>query len=246
MLLLQDGALVKSKRFAEHRYIGDPLNAVSLFNAMQADELIFLDISAHGRGRSIDQELVQEIGAEANMPFSVGGGLRDLESVRRVLAAGAEKVVLGTSALRDPHFVQQVALEFGSSALSICLDVVGEGEQSLVFYRGSGQTGQSALEAARLCESSGAGEIIVQSVERDGMRTGYDTALTREISRVVTVPVVCLGGAGTPEHLQSTYREAHLSGVAAGSLFVYHGSRQGVLINYPSRRTIHQWFRSQD
>src|SRR5688572_9957343 len=181
VLLLKDQALVKSVRFKDHKYIGDPINAVRIFNDLKADELVFLDTSASRDNRLISLDFVRNVGEEANMPFSVGGGVRTLEDIQAVLAAGAEKVVIGTQAGRDPGFIARAADAFGSSTIVVCIDVGKKmfGGVRTWIRGGATSTRFSPVEFARLMEQNGAGELIVQSIDRDGSMNGYDIDLVR-------------------------------------------------------------------
>ena len=244
VLLLKGTALVKSIKFKDHRYIGDPINAVKIFNDLRADELVFLDISATREKRLIDLGFVREVGEEANMPFAVGGGVRTLEDIRRIVEAGAERVVLNTVAAETPDFVRQASEAFGSSTIAVCVDVKRKwfGPTTTWSAGGSRASGLSPVEFAQRATAAGAGEIILQSIERDGTMAGYDLALIRSVSEAVTVPVVALGGAGGLEDMQKAYTLGFASGLAAGSFFVYHGPKRGVLINYPERAEIGNCF----
>lgn len=237
VLLLRDDGLVKTVRFAKHKYIGDPINAVRIFNDLSADELIFLDILASRQKRLISLDFVREVGEEANMPFAVGGGVRTLADIQSILSAGAEKVVLNTVAAHDPEFIARAADAFGSSTVAVCMDVKKPrfGRPQTWVMSGTEATGMEPRRFAQLAAEKGAGEIIVQSIERDGTMQGYDIDLIRGIADAVTIPVVALGGAGGLDDLRSAYAEGRATAVAAGSLFVFHGPRRGVLINYPER-----------
>lgn len=237
VLLLRDGALVKTQRFDKPRYIGDPINAVRIFNELRADELVLLDIQATAQRRVISRELVKRIGDEANMPFAVGGGIRTLAQIRELLAAGAEKIVIGNEAAERPAFVAEAAAAFGSSTIVVCMDVKRKlfGDLRVWVKNGRKATPYGPHEFAQRMVKLGAGELIVQSIERDGAMNGYDLPLVREIARDVPIPVVALGGAGSLLHLKAAYDEGQATGLAAGSLFVYQGAHRGVLINYPSR-----------
>jgi cyclase len=237
VLLLRNGGLVKTERFGKQRYIGDPINAVRIFNDLRADELAFLDILATREGRLISLDFVRDVGEEANMPFAVGGGIRSLQDIRTILSAGAEKVVINSFAAENPDFIAQAADSFGSSTITVCIDVKQKrfGAPQTWGAGGTRATGYAPEEFARLAEEKGAGEIIVQSIQRDGTMEGYDLDLISRVSQAVTIPVVALGGAGGLEDLKRAYQETHASAVAAGSMFVYHGPRRGVLINYPDR-----------
>jgi len=240
VLLLKDLAVVKSVRFRNHKYIGDPINAVKIFNDLEADELVFLDITASSRGRLISVDFVKTVGEEAQMPFCVGGGITSLADIKTILAAGAEKVVLNTSAGRNPDFVKAAAAEFGSSTIVVCIDVkrtLFRTERTWIVG-GSRATAFSPLDFAKLMEDQGAGELIIQSIEKDGTMEGYDIDLIRSISQAVSIPVVALGGAGRNEDLVAGYQYGFANGLAAGSLFVYHDRQRGVLINYPEKRDV--------
>ncbi|MEP6705827.1 MAG: AglZ/HisF2 family acetamidino modification protein [Acidobacteriota bacterium] len=240
VLLLKDQALVKSVRFRNHKYIGDPINAVRIFNELKADELVFLDIDASRMGRLISTEFLRKVGDEASMPFSVGGGIRSMEDIKQILSAGAEKVVINTQAGSDPEFIKTASDAFGSSTIVVCIDVkkkLFSGERAWILS-GSKSTRFTPLEFAGLMEQNGAGELIIQSIERDGAMTGYDIDLIRSISAAVNVPVVALGGAGKKEDLFEAYREGRASALAAGSMFVYQDNRRGVLINYPEKKEL--------
>lgn len=244
VLLLRNLGLVKSVRFKDYRYIGDPINAVKIFNDLRADELVFLDITASREQRKISLDFVHKVGDECNMPFAVGGGIRTLADIREVLQAGAEKVVINTAAAENPDFVRQAAEEFGSSTVVVCMDVKKKmfGKEQVWIYGGTKATSYDPVEYAALMEEKGAGEIIVQSIDDDGMMHGYSLDLIKKISHTVTVPVVACSGAGSLKHLQEAVEKANASAVAAGSMFVFYGPRRAVLINYPSRQEIHQLF----
>jgi cyclase len=240
VLLLKNNGLVKSKSFKDFRYIGDPINAVKIFNDLRADELVFLDITASLEKRLISLELIKNIGEEANMPFAVGGGIRTVENIREIIGAGAEKVIINNYAAENPNFIKEASDTFGSSTICVCIDVKKKffgGEQTWVV-NGTKSTGYTPVDFAKLMEEKGAGEIIIQSIERDGMMNGYDIDLIQRISKAISIPVVALGGAGNINHLKAAYLEGYANGLAAGSMFVYQGAKQGVLINYPDKSEI--------
>lgn len=244
VLLLSNKGLVKSIQFKNHRYIGDPINAVKIFNDLKADELVFLDILAGKQNRLISLDFVKKVGEEANMPFAVGGGIKSIDDIRNILNAGAEKVILNTYAGKNPDLVSLAADTFGSSTIVVCIDVKKRrfGKQKVWLQGGSQTTGISPVEYALIMEKRGAGEIIIQSVERDGTMSGYDIELIRSISETVSIPVVALGGAGEFLHMKQAYQSAYANGLAAGSMFVYHGPRKGILINYPSKEEMQNLF----
>jgi cyclase len=237
VLLLRNKGLVKSIQFNNHRYIGDPINAVKIFNDLKADELVFLDILATKEKRTISLDFVKNVGEEANMPFAVGGGIQTIDDIKKILRVGAEKVILCTAAVQNPDFVCDAVDSFGSSTIVVCIDVKRRrfGKLETWILGGTKPTGISPLEFAQLMEEKGAGELIVQSIERDGSMTGYDIDLVHSISEAVTIPVIALGGAGELLHMKQLHEEAFINGLAAGSMFIYHGSRKGILVNYPSK-----------
>lgn len=236
VLLLNGRGLIKSIKFGNYRYIGDPINAVKIFNDLKVDELVFLDVMATREKRSVSLEFVNNVGEEANMPFAVGGGIKTIAQIRSILAAGAEKVIIGSIAAEDPDFIRVAADNFGSSTITVCMDIKKTffGSERVWITNGKKRTCYNPLEFAQLVESKGAGEIIVQSISQDGLMKGYDLQLIKGISEHVKIPVIALGGAGTLQHLKQAHYIAYASGLAAGSLFIYHGARKGVLINYPT------------
>lgn len=237
VLLLKGDSLVKSKKFKDYTYIGDPINAVRIFNDSKADELAFFDILATKGNRLISLDFVKNVGEEANMPFAVGGGIKYIEDIRKIIGAGAEKVIINTSAVENPDFILQASQTFGSSTIVVCMDVKKKilDDNKVWVNSGSKATNYTPVDFAKLMEEKGAGEIIVQSIEKDGMMNGYDIQLVKKISEAVTIPVIPLGGAGNLQHMHQAYTEGHVSALAAGSMFVYYGSQNGVLINYPEK-----------
>lgn len=235
VLLLQKDILVKSERFSKHRYIGDPLNAVRLFNEHRVDELVLLDIEASKKKRYVDPRLVASIGEEADMPFAAGGGITTIQQIKAVIAAGAEKVVIGSAACTNPGLIKEAADTFGSAAITVCMDVKKNwlGKERVYYKNATVSTKYVPEVFAEKMESLGAGELIVQSVANDGKMSGYDISVLKRITAVTSLPVIALGGAGSVEHLKEGYEKGLASGLAAGSLFVYNNSNKGVLINYP-------------
>lgn len=234
--MLRNKGLVKSVNFSKYTYIGDPINAVKIFNDLKADELAFLDILASKENRTISLDFIKKVGEEANMPFAVGGGIREIKQIKEIIAAGAEKVVLNTIAAENPDLVSLASDAFGSSTIVVCMDIKKKlwRKEQVWGYGGTKAYNFSPVEFAQLMEAKGAGELIIQSIDRDGTMNGYDLHLIKKISEAVKIPVVALGGAGNLLHMQQAYLQSHAYGLAAGSLFVYHGARKGILINYPS------------
>jgi len=240
VLLLHKGILVKSQRFKKYNYIGDPLNAVRIFNELMADELIVLDIDASKKKQVISLQTVREIAEEAMMPFSVGGGINKIDHVKNILAAGVEKVIIGKQAIVDPTFIKTASQEFGSAAITVCLDYKKNfwGKEKVWSINGTESSAFSPVEFGQLMEEYGAGELIVQSIENDGMMGGYDITSIKNIAEKVSIPVIALGGAGCLSDLQKARVEGNATGLAAGSIFVYYDKSRSVLINYPDKNDI--------
>ena len=234
VLLLKGNALVKSKGFKDFRYIGDPINAVKVFNDLKADELVFLDIEATKEKRTISTELVKQVGEEANMPFAVGGGIKNLDEIQNIIAKGAEKVIINTCAVENPKFIREASDNFGSSTIVVCIDVKKKFFSGEVVWSNSGSKSSkySPIDYAKLIEENGAGEIIIQSINKDGTMSGYDLDLIKEISTTVTIPVVALGGAGNLEHMIESYKKAFASALSACILYFFQGPIKCLLINY--------------
>lgn len=237
ILLLKDKGLVKSVQFKNYNYIGDPINAVKIFNDLKADELVFLDILASKEKRKISLEFVRKVGDEANMPFAVGGGVQTIQDIKEIINAGAEKVIINSYAVENPDFIKEASEEFGSSTIVVSIDVKKKlfGKNQVYTHGGSKSSGISPVDFAKSMEEKGAGEIIINSIDQDGLMNGYDIDLTREVAMAVKIPVVACGGAGKLEDFKTAINSAYSSAVAAGSLFVYHGPRKAVLVNYPSQ-----------
>lgn len=235
VLLLKDRGLVKSIKFTKHRYVGDPINAVKIFNDKEADELVFLDIQASKNNKLISLDFVEKVGEEANMPFAVGGGIKSVDDIRKILERGAEKVIINTSTIKNPALIKSAADTFGSSTIVVCIDFKKNvfGKHLCVFKNGTRKSKYNPIYFAKKIEDLGAGEIIVQSVDLDGTYQGYNTQVINDISKNVKIPVVALGGANNYGGMISIVKDDFASAAAAGSIFVYHGPRKAVLINYP-------------
>ena len=240
VLLLKDLGLTKSIKFKNHKYIGDPINAVKIFNEKKTDELVFLDILASKEKRCISLDFVRKVGDEANMPFAVGGGIRTRQNIRDLLINGAEKVVLNSIAIEKPEFVKEVSEIFGSSTIVVCIDVKKDifGRERIAYYGGSRLKSIDLIEYSQQIAEYGAGELIIQSIDRDGSYEGYDLDLVKRVSISVTIPVIALGGAGCYSDFYKAVHISNASAVAAGSIFVYHGPRRAVLISFPSQKEL--------
>lgn len=243
-LLLRNNGLVKTKSFKNAIYIGDPVNAVRIFSDKEADEIVILDIDASRLGNEPNFELISEIAGEAFMPVSYGGGVRTLEQIRRLIRSGVEKVVITSIATESVDLIRKAVEEFGSQA------IVGGVDVRRKILRGFSVVAKSATVNTRLnfqehiqsLVQAGVGELFINDVDRDGAMTGYDLDLIQAARMKVTVPVVVCGGAGTVEHFRQAVQQGGASGVAAGSMFVFHGKHRAVLINYPKFNEIEKIF----
>jgi len=239
------GGLVKGERFRNHRYVGDPINAVKVFNDKEVDEIAVLDIEATRARRAPDFDAVQEICGEAFMPLGYGGGISRIEHVKELLQRGAEKVILNAAALASPRLVEQAAKLAGSSSVVVSIDVKRTLFSGYRVYGdgASRDTGLDPVDFAKRMERAGAGELVVTSIDREGKGTGYDTELLRLVSGAVRIPVVANGGAANIDHFVAAVRDGGASAVAAGSMFVFVGKHRAVLIQYPSQQELAGFFR---
>jgi cyclase len=233
-LLLRNDGLVKTVRYADARYIGDPINAVRIFNEKEVDEMAFLDISATANKSGPNFGLIERIASEAFMPFAYGGGITDIRQASKLFSLGVEKIVMNTVLSRTPELVSQVAEVAGSSSVVVSIDVR---KKILAGYRtfvSSGQenTGRNPVAVAQEMQDRGAGEILLNSIDNEGTMEGYDLDLVELVSQAVDIPVIASGGAGRKEHFRQAV-DRGASAVAAGSMFVYHGKLRAVLITYP-------------
>ena len=251
-LLLKEDGLVKTTAFENPRYIGDPLNAVRIFNEKQADELLLLNIMASKKrgflGRtaksSIPVEMVARISRECLMPLTYGGGVRSIDDIRGLFSAGVEKVAINTNGVANAAFIREASEIFGSQSIIVSIDARrrSDGQYEIFTHGGSQATGVGPADLAEKMEAAGAGEIMITSIDNDGSMAGYDIALTRMIADLVSIPVIACGGAGRLEDFRKGYCDGNASALAAGSLFVYHGRKRAVLISYPTRSELEQTF----
>jgi len=224
--------------------VGDPINAVKIFNDLEADELVFLDITASKENRIPSLDVIKKIGDEAFMPFAVGGGIKTTEQALQILNAGAEKVVINKAAVENPGLITELADCFGNQSIIVSIDVKKNfwGKTRVFIQNGSISTSLDPIEHAMNMEKLGAGEIIINSIEHDGCMNGYDLDLIKAVSQAVSIPVIAIGGAGKLIHFREATQTANASAVAAGSMFVFHGPRRAVLINYPEKKELFSIF----
>lgn len=238
-LLIHKGGLVKTKNFKDPKYVGDPINAVRIFNEKQADELMVIDIDASAKGKKPNFDLISKLAAECQMPLCYGGGVSTVSEAVSLVDMGVEKVAISNSAVTNPSLITEIASAVGCQSVVVVLDVA---KKKGLFSKGyeittinnKNKYDGDPFELAKMIEDAGAGEIVINSVDNDGMMTGYDIALAQKIHENSQLPITVLGGAGSTKDMEQIISKLGVIGVAAGSLFVFKGKYRAVLINYPS------------
>ncbi len=236
-LLVRNKGLVKTVKFGPSKYVGDPINAVKIFNEKEADELIVFDIDATATGSAPDFVMIQKLAAECRMPLCYGGGVTTVEQAKYIIGLGVEKVAINAAALADPALISAMAAEIGSQSVVVVLDVKRSlfGKYEVYTRNGQKGTGRSPVELAQQAQRLGAGEIVINSIDNDGQMKGYDLDLAAKVREAVHLPMSVLGGAGSLADMGRLVSVCGVVGAAAGSLFVFKGAYRAVLINYPSQ-----------
>lgn len=239
VLLIKNGGLVKSVRFKNHQYIGDPINAVKIFNDKEVDEIVILDISATIEKRPPNQQMIKDLTGEAFMPLAYGGGITRLDEVKTLIQMGVEKIIFNSSARNNPALIEEAAKWAGSQSIVVSMDIQKSfwGKYRLCNYNGLRAIDKDPLLFAKQMESAGAGEILLQQVDRDGTFEGFDFSIIELISRYINIPLVAAGGAGSIDDFKKAV-QAGAAAVAAGSMFVLQRPHRAVLISYPSQETL--------
>ena len=244
-LLVHNGGLAKTTQFSEHKYVGDPINAVKIFNEKEVDELIVVDIDASRQGREPDYRLIELLAQECRMPLCYGGGVRTPEQANRIISLGVEKVGISTFAIANSALVSKVANQIGSQSVVVVLDVRNGGGGSTVWTsNGTTDTGIGVIEMVERMQEAGAGEIVINDIARDGMMRGYNLDLAQQVRAVCRVPLTMLGGAGKLSDIERLIEACGVIGAAAGSMFVFKGIYRAVLISYPKLELRDQAIRS--
>ncbi len=236
-LLIQNGVLVKTYRFSKSKYIGDPINAVRIFNEKFVDEIVIIDIDATTKGCEPNYKMISNLANECRMPLCYGGGVGNVEQIERIIGLGVEKVAISSAAIARPALIEEAAISVGSQSVVVVLDLQKRGifgRAEIVTHNSSLKTGIDPLAFIREVTKRGAGEIIINSVDRDGTLEGYDLKMVERLRSETSLPMTILGGAGSLDHVAELWRTNGVIGAAAGSLFVFKGKYQAVLINYPS------------
>jgi imidazole glycerol-phosphate synthase subunit HisF len=235
-LLVHQKGLVKTVKFKDPKYVGDPINAVKIFNEKEVDELMVVDIDATVEKRGPNFELIKNLAVECRMPFCYGGGVTTVDEARKIISLGAEKVAISSKALEKPTIITEIAEAVGRQSVVVVLDVKKKllGGYEVYVKNGTKGTGINPVDFAKKIEEYGAGEIVINSIDQDGMMKGYDIPLIEKIRNAHHLPMTVLGGAGTLQDIATLIKKFGIIGAAAGSLFVFKGIYKAVLINYPS------------
>jgi imidazole glycerol-phosphate synthase subunit HisF len=235
-LLIHEKGLVKTVNFKNPKYVGDPINAVRIFNEKQSDELMVLDIDATAHNQEPDYQLIEKLASECRMPLCYGGGIKTPEQAQRIFSLGVEKVALSSAAVDNPELVSKIAERVGTQSAVVVLDVKKKllGGFEVYINNGKKATGKNPFELAHLFEKMGAGEIVINYIDNDGVMKGYDMGLVEKVRKEITLPLTVLGGAGTLDDIGKLISKFGIIGASAGSLFVFKGVYKAVLINYPS------------
>ena len=240
VLLIRNNLLYKSVKFKNHLYIGDPLNTLKIFNEKEVDEIVLLDTLATLKNEEPDYSLIKLLASECFMPLAYGGGINSINQIEKIFKLGVEKVILNTIIIKNPNLVKEAKKEFGSQSIVASVDIGQNLFKKKFVYVESGRkkTNFRPIEYAKYIEELGVGEIILNAIYKDGMMSGYDVELIKSVVDAVSIPVVALGGAGDIQHFKTTIENCQVSGLAAGSMFVFHGTNKAVLINMPERKTL--------
>ncbi len=235
-LLVKNKGLVKTVNFDHPKYVGDPINAVRIFNEKQTDELMVLEIDASAEKREPDYKMIEHWASECRMPLSYGGGIKNIDQALRIFSLGVEKVALSSAAIENPKLISEIATQVGSQSVVVVLDVKKKlfGGYEVHTYNGKKYTGKNPVDLAKQFEDLGAGEIVINSIDHDGVMKGYDLALIEKVRKAITLPLTVLGGAGSLKDIGELIKKFGVIGAAAGSLFVFKGVYKAVLINYPN------------
>lgn len=243
VLLLKENGLFKTKQFNNPAYIGDPINAVKIFNDAFADELIFLDINSTKKNVTINYDLLSKISEEAMMPFSYGGGLDNLEKIRKVFKCGTEKIILNSVCYQSIDLIKEVSQIYGNQAVVVSIDVRYENDKYTLYSHGGNTKQNISLEQHIInCENAGAGEFFINSIEKEGTKEGYDIKLYEIASKITTKPIIASGGAKNEDDMVDLIKRNIVSATAAGSMFVFMGRKNAVMINYPEPEDLLELF----
>lgn len=236
-LLVQNCGLVKTVKFSGPKYVGDPVNAVKIFNEKEVDELIVLNIDSSTHNQEPNYAMIRDLAFECRMPLCYGGGVKTVGQVERIISLGVEKVAVSSAAVETPKIVKNAAAACGAQSVIVVMDVKKSrwgNKRELMTHNATKRTGLDPVDFAKQMEEFGAGEVVINAIDRDGVMKGYDIELVEEIRKAVSIPITALGGAGSLKDIAHLIRNFGIIGAAAGSLFVFKGKYRAVLINYPN------------
>ncbi|MCT7405750.1 AglZ/HisF2 family acetamidino modification protein [Aliarcobacter cryaerophilus] len=241
-LLLHKGGLYKTQNFKKPTYIGDPINAIKIFNEKEVDELMFLDIDATVQNKEPNYKMIEDIASECFMPLCYGGGVKTLDQMKKIYSLGVEKISISSAAIENPNLIQEAANIFGNQSVIVTVDIKKDffGKKKVFINNGKKNTKINPVDFIKRVEALGAGEIVVNSIDHDGVMKGYDIELLKEIKSNTKIPIIALGGAGNLNHIKEIFEISKVDAVACGSMFVYQGPLKGVLISYPPYQKIQE------
>ena len=244
VLLLQNGGLVKGEKFKKHKYVGDPINAVRIFNEKEVDELALVDISSTINSAEPDFALIEDMASEAFMPIAYGGGIQRVEQVERLFRVGVEKVIINSAFFSNPELIRECSQIAGSQSIVVAIDVKKTlmGRYEVCVHNGTKKTGMNPVDYAIEVQQCGAGEILLTSIDREGVGQGLDLDLVKQVTVAVDIPVIAQGGVGHLEHIRQVVKVSGASAVAAGSFFTFHGKHKAVLLTYPAYHELENLF----
>ena len=244
VLLLQNSGLVKGEKFKKHKYVGDPINAVRIFNEKEVDELAFVDISAGMNTKEPDYELIEDMASEAFMPIAYGGGVRRVDQVDKLFRLGVEKVIINSEFYKNPNVIKECSQIAGAQSIAVAVDVKKSllGRYEVYIHNGTQKTGVNPVEYAMKAQKYGAGEILLTAIDREGQGQGLDLDLIKQVTDAVDIPVIAQGGVGHLDHIKQAVKMAGASAVAAGSFFTFHGKHKAVLLTYPAYHELENLF----
>jgi len=239
-LLLHKGGLYKTEKFKKPKYIGDPINSIKIFNTKEVDELMLFDIDASVQNKVPNYKMIDNIAGECFMPLCYGGGVKTIEQMKKIYSLGVEKISLSSQAVLNPSLIQEAATIFGNQAVVVTIDIKKDfwKKKKVFINNGKRNTKMNPIDFVKQMEKMGAGEVIINSIDNDGVMKGFDYEVLKELKKVINIPVVALGGAGNFSHIKEVFEFSKVDAVACGSLFVYQGPLKGVLINYPPEEKI--------
>lgn len=247
-LLLHKGGLYKTEKFKKPTYIGDPINAIKIFNEKEVDELMFLDIDASVGNKEPNYKMIEDISSECFMPLCYGGGVKNIEQMKTIYSLGVEKISISSQAVLNPKLIKEASNIFGNQSVIVTIDIKKDlwGNRKVFIYNGEKNTKLNPIDFIKQVESLGAGELVINSCDNDGVMKGYDIELLNAIKSNVKIPIIALGGAGNLNHIKEVFETTKVDAVACGSMFVYQGPLKGVLISYPPYQRIQEVLRKVD